>query len=49
LIVLAGGAFFVIRARRPSRFEAALTPEEEERLNTLELEATSQDRRAGLQ
>jgi|WetSurMetagenome_2_1015567.scaffolds.fasta_scaffold165208_2 cytochrome c-type biogenesis protein CcmH len=54
LIVLAGGALFALRARRPSRFEAALTPEEEERLSALELDAAvphpgSQDRRPGVQ
>lgn len=36
VIVLGGGAFFAVRARRPSRFEPTLTPEEESRLNALD-------------
>jgi cytochrome c-type biogenesis protein CcmH len=55
LIVLAGGAFFAVRARRPSRFESALTPEEEKQLSALELDATAvprpgfQDRRPSVE
>ncbi len=40
LIVLAGGALFGLRARKPVRLEAALTSEEETRLRTL---ATDQE------
>lgn len=36
LIVIVGGAFFVAQARKPSRIEAALTPQEEARLKALE-------------
>jgi cytochrome c-type biogenesis protein CcmH len=35
LILVAGGALFVLRARRPIRLEAALTAEEEKRLRAL--------------
>ncbi len=42
LILVAGGAFFILRARRPTRFEAALTSDEE-----LRLRAIDQDDRFG--
>ena len=42
LILVAGGAFFALRARRPARFEAALTVDEE-----LRLRAIDQDDRLG--
>lgn len=51
VIVLAGGAFFAVRATRPSRFEPALTPEEEARLSALDpgVEAASERRGASVQ
>ena len=51
LIVLAGGAFFTIRARRPGRFEPSLTAEEEARLKALDAgaDASSQGRGLSLQ
>ena len=36
LILVAGGAFFALRARRPASFEAALTLDEELRLRVLD-------------
>ena len=36
LILVAGGAFFALRARRPARFEAALSLDEELRLRALD-------------
>ena len=42
LILVAGGAFFALRARRPTRFEAALSLDEELRLRALD-----QDERLG--
>ncbi len=42
LIVLSGGAFFVVRSRRGGATEAALTPAEEEKLRALQ--AGSPDR-----
>ncbi len=38
LILAAGGAVFALRARRPVRFETALTMDEELRLQTLDVE-----------